>query len=148
MREKVGHYLGEATAALSALEVAYGNAYIPEPTRDAPYPPPEILKRYRAIAALKARIADVSVRVRSGSVPTDDKIWFRLRDEKTTLLQLLTFDQNLIHDAKTVSDAARALTAAAWDGSTGAQAADFDAPLAAIDATLRSRAELLLMPTL
>ena len=147
VREKAAHYLGEATTALSELEVAYANAYIPEPTRDAPYPSAEALKHLRAIGTLKAQIADVTVRVRSASVPTSDKTWLRLRDERTMLLQLLTFDQNLIHDAKAVAELARALTAFHWESTAGATN-DFAAPLAAITATLRERSDLLLMPTL
>lgn len=149
IREKSAHLLGEAAMALSALETAYRRRFIPAATREQPFPPPETMERLRAIGELKGRISGCAVRIRSASVPAQDKIWFRLRDERTLLLQLLTYDESLIAASQQVAEMARALTAPAWNAAAPDEGASaFDAPLADLDDTLRQRTDLLQMPTL
>ena len=148
VREKAAHQLGEAAAALSALEVAYRRQFVPNPTRENPYPPADAMERLRAIGGLKARISDVAVRIRGAATPTQDRIWFRLRNEQTLLYQLLTFDQSLIAAAQQVSELARTLTAASWNQDPLSATASFDLPLQQLDSTIHDRTELLLMPTL
>jgi len=148
IRQKVCHRLGEAVTALSGLEVAYRQRFVPPATREAPFPPAETMERLRAIGRLKARVGDISVRLSGASVPTQDKIWFRLRQERTLLLQLLSYDEGMIAGAERIADLARDLTPEQWDADPSGAATTFDAPLRELDEALRARNDLLLMPTL
>jgi hypothetical protein len=148
IRHKVCHRLGEAARSLSALEVAYRQGYIPPATREEPFPPAEAMERLRAIGRLKAQVQDLSVRLRGAAVPTQDKVWFRLRQERTLLLQLLSYDEGMIAGADRIAELARDLTPERWDADAPGCAAGFDEPLQEIGEALRARSDLLLMPTL
>ncbi len=148
VRQKAAYRLGEAASALTDLEAAYRAALVPASTRENPFPAPEIMERLRAIGRLKSRIDERAVRIRGVSAPTQDKIWFRLRQERTLLVQLLTYDESLIAATATVAELARALTVSGWNADPAAAAAPIDAVLFDIDDSLRSRHDLLLMPTL
>jgi hypothetical protein len=147
IREKAAHRLGEAVAALAALEIAYRQAFIPQATRERPYPPADAMDRLRALGRLKTRVSEMAVRIRSVSAPTQDKIWFRIRSEQALLSQLLTYDESLVAATNRASEMARLLTAAAWNTDPSGSATQFDEPLQELDATLRERTDLLLMPT-
>jgi hypothetical protein len=148
IRQKVCYRLDGAVKSLSALEGAYRQRFIAPATREEPFPPAEMMERLRAIGRLKARIHDFSVRLRGASAPTQDKVWFRLREERTLLLQLLSYDEGMIAGAERIADLARSLTPERWDADPPCCAAAFDNPLQEIDEALRARNDLLLMPTL
>jgi hypothetical protein len=148
IRQKVCHRLGEATSILSALEVAYRQRFIPPATREAPFPAAEVMERLREIGRLKARVQDLSVRLSGASVPTQDKVWFRLREEQALLLQLLSCDEGMIAGAERIADLARDLTPDRWEADSSGCTAAFDDPLREMDESLRARNDLLLMPTL
>jgi hypothetical protein len=148
IRHKVCHRLGEAARSLSALEVAYRQRYVPSATREEPFPPAEVMERLRAIGRLKAQVQDLSVRLRGASAPTQDKVWFRLREERTLLLQLLSYDEGMIAGADRIADLTRGLTPERWEADPSGCAASFDESLQEIVEGLRARSDLLLMPTL
>ena len=147
VREKAAHFLGEAVAALSGLESGYRQQFIPPATRDHPFPPSESMEHLRAMGRLKAHVSAVSDRLRGASAPTQDKIWFRIRGEQNLLQQLLAADHGLIADATVVAEAARDLTADAWNASAEQSARPLEDALKSLDQALRQRQEMLLVPS-
>ena len=147
VREKAARYLGDAVAALSALESAYRHAFIPPATREQPFPPPEPMEKLRAIGRLKARVSAVSDHLRGVSAPTQDKVWFRLRGEQNLLYQLLAADHGMIAGASLLADQARDLTADAWNADPTASATPLDTALRDLDDALRQRRDMLSIPT-
>lgn len=144
VRSQASGSLGDASAALKAVEADYARQYVPPSTRDQPYPPPEIMARKREIASLRARVSDLETRIRSMSVPTQDKIWWRFRQETQLLSDLLTFDHGLLLHTSEIARLARAITADAWQNSD--PAAPIDAALQELESTVRARQQLLSLP--
>ena len=142
VRQSASGHLTAANAVLTRLEADYRRHFVPPSTREQPYPPAEVMQAIREIGDLKVRIGDLDARLRGGSAPTQDKIWWRVRDELTTLEALLGYDRLIIEDAEHVQAAASALTATAWN--TGGEARQsLDQPLAAVESTLQQRGALL-----
>ncbi len=110
-------------------------------------PPPEALERLRALGRLKRQISDVADRLRSAPVPTQDKVWFRLRREQALLYQLLACDQAMISGAQVVAELAREVTAARWNSEAIALTAPIEAALKALGDALYAREEMLLITT-
>ena len=148
VREKAAHFLGEAISALSPLESAYRLEFVPPATRDNPFPPTETVQRLKAITRMTEQIRDRATLIRGASVPTQDKIWFHIRDERTLLYQLLAHDENLIQITHRIAETARALTPSGWDADSRTSAGMLAALLAELDTILRERAALLTLPTL
>ena len=148
VRQKTAHRLGEAVSALSATEVGFRLAFLPPATREQPFPPADAMERLRALGRLKASVDDFAVRLRGASVPTQDKVWFRFRQEQTLLYQLLSYDESMIADSERVADTARRITPESWHADPATSSAAIARALHDLGATLRERNDLLLMPTL
>lgn len=144
VRQKASGALGEAAQALTALETAYVRKFVPPATRGNPFPPDAVLQKQRELVRLREDIRDLSSRIGGLSVPTQDKVWQRVRDEKTLLDALLSYDHLLIEQADTVRLQALALTASEWDDAGGAS---LETALRTVEATLRERQQLLLAQT-
>jgi len=143
VRQAASSRLTAANAALTKLEADFRKQFVPASTREQPYPPAEVMQAAREIVALKARIGDIDAQLRGSSAPTQDKVWWRVRNELSTLNALLSYDNQIIGMADLVQANAEAITASAWNSGEGRTS--LDQPLAEIESTLQLRGRLLQM---
>lgn len=144
VRERASETLAEAVAAITGQEEEFVRRFIPPASRENPYPPPETMIQLKDIGRHKEKVKDLSVRIRSMSVPTQDKTWLRFRDEVPLLQQLLQFDYNLIAGTAAMRDIVAGLTADGWkDGSAASQIAP---GLADLDKAIKARQAFLQIP--
>jgi hypothetical protein len=100
VRERASYYLGQAVSLLSQLRNDYSIRFIPPLTRANPDPPAEAMAQIREIEAVQQAISQVEAHIRGMSVPTQDKIWWRFRQEQALLGQLLNFDLMLVRSSE------------------------------------------------
>jgi hypothetical protein len=143
VREKAAEQLGEAANALRSLRTAYHRRFVPPPTRENPSPPPEHLARLREIAGLQERLGDLETGIRGMAVPTQDRVWERVRGEQLLLSQLLVHDYNLVAPSHELRERVRTLMPGDWSDEV---AADLEKLSNQIERAIRARAELLRMP--
>lgn len=115
VRQRASGLLGEAGQALLLLEPAYRNQFVPPSTRENPFPPATAMAKLKEFAQLRSRIGDLETQIRGMAVPTQDKVWWRFRDEQTLLEQLVSFDYQLIRQCGDIADALRALSTEDWN---------------------------------
>jgi hypothetical protein len=143
VREKAAERLAEASTALRSLRTAYHRRFVPPPSRENPDPPPERMAQIREMARLQERFGDLETRIRSMAVPTQDRVWERIRNEKALLNQLLLHDYSLISPCHELREQAQALTPADWNDDV---AAALDGLADKIERSVRTRAEFLRTP--
>jgi hypothetical protein len=143
VREKAAEQLGEAANCLRSLRTAFSRRFLPPPTRENPSPPPERLAQLREIARLQERLADLETRIRSMAVPTQDRVWERVRSEKLLLSQLLVHDYNLVAPSHDLCERAQGLTAAEWSDEIAAALEDL---ADRVERAVRARVEFLRVP--
>ncbi|MGH2460956.1 MAG: hypothetical protein ACRDIY_19030 [Chloroflexota bacterium] len=143
VREKAAEMLSDGQNALRDLRTSFQKRFIPPLTRENPSPPAERMAQLREIATLGQRVEDLATRIRSMSVPTQDRVWERFRGERATLLQLLQQDYNLISPCKELRDAILALTPGDWNDSASN---DLQSLADRIEHAIRDRAEFLRVP--
>ena len=114
VRQKAAETLGLAANALGALQGDYQRRYVPPGTREQPFPPPERMERLREIGQARERLSTLAAEIRGMPVPTQDRTWWRLRDERSLLESLLQYDRTLIGRIEELALLARGLTANAW----------------------------------
>lgn len=145
VRQKACAQLGRAASRIGDLTAEFQNTCIPAPTRDQPYPPPELTRRLADLQSLRQRIFDSAAMIQGLPAPAQDRIWRRLRDEHTVLQSLLTADLGLLQRTAAVAEAAAGLTAPAWTHT------DAESPLlqhlTAIHELCQARQNLLEIPT-
>jgi hypothetical protein len=112
VRERAAGLLGEAVGALGAFERGYRERNVPAATRETPFPPDDVMRRVRALDALRKRVEAAIAALASAETPATDSIWFRFRDERTLLLRLVSADVELALGAQRLRDAAAALAGA------------------------------------
>lgn len=115
VRERASYNLAQAVSSLAQLRSDYSVRFIPPLTRANPDPPVEAMTQVREIEAVQQAVSRVESRIRGMSVPTQDKIWQRFRQEQTLLEQLLEFDLRLVRDSEQVSQYAAQLTPESWN---------------------------------
>ncbi len=145
VRQKAASSLGDAKQALANLELEFQRRYIPPATRENPYPPTGAMDKLRDIATLRQRIDGLEGQIRGMSVPTQDKTWWRFREEQNLLNQLLTFDYELLRQTEQVFQWIRGLTPESWQSGPGRSG--FDMPLQQLDNLIRDRQRFLMIPT-
>ncbi len=140
VRERASGLLLGASGRLEHVERAFREEYIPPPSREQPFPDPELAKRLRDLAAVRHRISETANRIITLETPATDSVWFRVRTERDTLVRLVSMDVALIQSAQAIDEAARSVTPEqVRDG-----IASFARPeLDAIDAALDARRALL-----
>ena len=140
VREHASDLLAEGVAAVAAFERAYRERYVPAATREAPFPPDDVMRRVRALDALRKRTEATIAALATAETPATDAIWFRFRDERTLLLKLVATDVELVTGAQRARDACLALELAAG-GEIPLEAAN--AQLDALERALVKRRALL-----
>src|SRR5947209_19686249 len=98
VRERASYHLAQAAAMLANLRSEYQVRFIPPLTRANPDPPQEALAQVRLMEAVQQELAAIESHIRGMSVPTQDRIWQRFRQEQGLLEQLLNFDFALSAD--------------------------------------------------
>jgi hypothetical protein len=144
VREKAAERIADAANAIRSLRTAYVRRYIPTATRESPDPPPERAAQVRVLKSINDQLADLDTRIRSMSVPTQDRMWEHFRSELSLLNQLILFDYNLISSCQQVSDMASALAPADWNDDS---ADELTRAIDAVEKAIRGRREFLAIPS-
>ena len=145
VRQKAASSLGDAVGVLAKLEMEFQRRFIPAATRENPYPPAGAMDKLREIALLRQRIGELEGQIRGMSVPTQDRTWWRFRDEQNLLNQLLTFDYELIRQSEQIFQWINGLTPESWQNGPGRSG--FDMPLQQLDTLIRDRQRFLMIPS-
>jgi hypothetical protein len=115
VRERASYFLGQTVTLLSTLRGEYQRRFVPPLTRENPFPPQEAMAQLREMEELQQAISNVESHIRGMSVPTQDRIWWRLRQEQALLSQLLNFDLRLVRGGEQIYEFARQLTPESWN---------------------------------
>src|SRR5579883_3400944 len=82
VRERASYYLAQVVDLLANLRGAYQRRFIPPLTRANPDPPQEALAQVRELEEVQQELANIETYIRGMSVPTQDRIWWRFRQEQ------------------------------------------------------------------
>lgn len=145
VRQKAGSSVADAAQSLASLEVEFQRHYVRSATRDNPYPPAEVMDKLRDIKLLRQQVSDLEGKIRGMPVPTQDRTWWRFRDEQTLLNQLLSFDYELLRQTEQLYQWVRGLTPESWNNGPGRSG--FDAPMQQLEQVVRDRQRFLQIPT-
>jgi hypothetical protein len=115
VRERASYNLSQAASLLAQLRSDYSMRFIPPLTRANPDPPAEAMAQVREIEAVQQAVSQVESHIRGMSVPTQDKIWSRFRQEQALLGQLLEFDLRLVRSSEQTYQYVAQLTADNWN---------------------------------
>ena len=119
VRERASYHLAQAVDMLGTLRGDYQRRFIPPLTRANPDPPQEALAQVREIEAIQQSISGIEAYIRGMSVPTQDRIWWRFRQEQSLLEQLLNFDLGLVRSSEQVYEYVSQLTPESWNSQGG-----------------------------
>ncbi|MBO0778027.1 MAG: hypothetical protein J2P37_04285 [Ktedonobacteraceae bacterium] len=114
VRERASYYLSQAVSLLAQLRSEYHTRFIPPLTRANPDPPQEAMAQIRAIEAAQQALASVESGIRGMSVPTQDRIWWRFRQEQVLVTQLLNFDLLLVRGSEQIYQYVSRITPEDW----------------------------------
>lgn len=114
VRERASYFLTQATDMLARLRSDYQRRFVPPLTRENPFPPAEALAHLREIEQVQQELSNVETHIRGMSVPSQDRIWWRFRQEHPLLMQLLNFDLALVRSSEQLYDYVSRLTPEAW----------------------------------
>lgn len=99
VRSRAAELLSRAAQALSAAAAEYRRTQVPAPTREQPFPPPELLEPAVAARRCADRYTAAADRVRNAPFPPDPKkTWKKLRSVGAA--RLLELDRSLISHAE------------------------------------------------
>jgi hypothetical protein len=115
VRERASYYLAQAVSLLAQLRSDYSVRFVPPLTRANPDPPAEAMAQIREIEAVQQAISQVESHIRGMSVPTQDKVWWRFRQEQTLLNQLFNFDLMLVRSGEQIYQYVSQLTPENWN---------------------------------
>jgi hypothetical protein len=115
VRERASYYLSNAVSTLAQVRNDYATRFIPPLTRANPDPPLEAMAQIREIEARQQAISQVEAHIRGMSVPTQDKTWWRFRQEQALLMQLFEFDVRLVRESEQIYQYVAQLTAEKWN---------------------------------
>jgi hypothetical protein len=114
VRERASYFLTQAGDLLTRLRSEYQRRFVPPLTRENPFPPAEALAHLREIEQVQQELANVEAHIRGMSVPAQDRIWWRFRQEQPLLAQLLNFDLALVRSSEQLYDYFSRLTPENW----------------------------------
>lgn len=115
VRERASNFLSQAVARLAQLRSDYYTRFVPPLTRTNPDPPQEAMAQIREIEATQQNLSRVESHIRAMSVPTQDRIWQRFRQEQALLNKLFEFDLSLVRDSEHIYEYAAQLTPESWN---------------------------------
>ena len=115
VRERASYHLAQAVDMLAMLRNEYMRRFIPPLTRANPDPPQEAMAQVREIEAAQQALSDVETHIRGMSVPAQDRIWWRFRQEQALLGQLLNFDLALVRASEQIYQYVAQLTPDDWN---------------------------------
>ena len=115
VRERASYHLAQAVDMLATLRGEYQRRFIPPLTRANPDPPQEALVQVREIEAAQQALSNVETTIRGTAVPSQDRIWWRFRQEEPLLRQLLQFDLALVRSSEQVYQYVTQLTPDNWN---------------------------------
>src|SRR2546426_4648242 len=114
VRERASYHLSQAADMLANLRGEYQRRFIPPLTRANPDPPQEVLAQVREMESVQQTMSNLDAHIRGMSVPTQDRTWWRFRQEEPLLGQLLNFDLALIRTCEQVYQYVSQLTPDNW----------------------------------
>lgn len=115
VRERASYYLAQAVALLAQLRSDYHTRFIPPLTRANPDPPQEAMAQIREIESVQQALSKLESHIRGMSVPTQDRTWWRFRQEQALLTQLLNFDLTLVRGSEQIYQYVSQLTPEQWN---------------------------------
>jgi hypothetical protein len=135
VRGRAAEMLAHAAQALMAAVAEYRRAHVPPPTREQPFPPPELLEPAVVARRCADRYASVADRVRNAPFPPDPKkAWKKLRGPGAA--RLLDLDRSLVGQAEYAAAVVNGVVAELL---AEVPAQDADDALAVVVATLDER---------
>lgn len=143
VRERASYHLGQAVDLLSQLQSEYQRRFIPPLTRANPDPPAEALAQVREIAATRQALSDIETHIRGMSVPAQDRLWWRFRQEQALLGQLLNFDLSLVRSSEDLYQYVLQLTPESWNSQGSGQLRQL---MQRVSSIARERERFLLIP--
>ena len=143
VRERASYYLSQAITMLARLRGDYHTRYIPPLTRANPDPPQEAMAQIREIEAVQQSLSQLESHIRGMSVPTQDRIWWRFRQEQALLMQLLNFDLTLVRGSEQIYQYVSQLTPEQWNSQGSSSLRQMMQQLAHL---AQERERLLLLP--
>jgi len=143
VRERASYYLAQAVATLARLRGDYHTRFIPPLTRANPDPPQEAMAQIREIEAAQQALSQLESHIRGMSVPTQDRIWWRFRQEQPLLMQLLNFDLTLVRGSEQIYQYVSQLTPEQWNSQGSSSLRQMMQQLAHL---AQERERLLLLP--
>ena len=143
VRERASYYLSQAITMLARLRGDYHTRYIPPLTRANPDPPQEGMVQIREIEAAQQALSQLESHIRGMSVPTQDRIWWRFRQEQALLMQLLNFDLTLVRGSEQIYQYVSQLTPEQWNSQGSSSLRQMMQQLAHL---AQERERLLLLP--
>ena len=115
VRERASYHLAQAVDMLATLRGEYQRRFIPPLTRANPDPPQEALAQVREIETAQQALSNIETAIRGMAVPSQDRIWWRFRQEEPLLRQLLQFDLALVRRCEQVYQYITQLTPDNWN---------------------------------
>ncbi len=115
VRQRAGYFLTEAVNLLVKLRTDYQRRFIPPLTRANPDPPQEALAQVREIDAVRQELSSAETIIRGMSIPGQDRIWWRFRQEQALLSQLFSFDLALVRASEQIYQYVSQLTPDGWN---------------------------------
>ena len=143
VRERASYHLAQAAAMLANLRSEYQVRFIPPLTRANPDPPQEAMAQIRQMEAVQQELSAIESHIRGMSVPTQDRIWQRFRQEQGLLEQLLNFDLTLVRACEQVYQYVAQLVPEDWNSQGSSQLRHL---LHQVKQVARDREHLLLLP--
>ena len=115
VRERASYNLAQAVSLLAQLRNDYSIRFVPPLTRANPDPPAEAMAQLRAIETAQQALSSVESHIRAMPVPTQDRTWWRIRQEQNLLEQLLNFDLSLVRNSEQLYQYVAQLTPEQWN---------------------------------
>ena len=143
VRERASYHLAQASDMLARLRADYYNRFIPPLTRANPDPPQEAMAQIREMESVQQTLSRIESYIRGMSVPTQDRTWWRFRQEQPLLAQLLQFDLALVQASEQVYYYVSQLTPDAWNSQGSAE---LRRQLQHVEQIARDRERFLLLP--
>jgi hypothetical protein len=112
LRNQADQLLGDALAAFRRAETVFRQKYLGSPSRQTPLPDPARMVELQSFRTLLESVEALRTRLRGASMPPDDKVWRRHRDEASLLSSLGQCDAKLAASAQALRAEALAITPA------------------------------------